>query len=89
MQSVVDELKHYLTPFYSSILQNRFMFLVVAIGEFKGAQGGGACPLPPENLAPDKFQARSFGTSRIQENVSAAGAPPGPRLGSLRRYPDP
>ena len=47
MQSVVDELKHCLTPFYSSILQNRFMFLVVAIGEFKGAQGGGACPLPP------------------------------------------
>ena len=63
------------------------MSLVVAIGEFKGPKGG--MPPPPENLAPDKFQARSFGTSRIQENVSAAGAPPGPRLGSLRRYPDP
>jgi len=42
---------------------------------------------PPPNLAPNKFQERPTGASRMQENLLAAGAPSHAQLGSLQRSP--
>ena len=39
----------------------------------------------PPNLAPNKFRERLSRPSRMQENLFAAGALPGPRCGSLQR----
>jgi len=42
--------------------------------------------MPPTNLAPNKFQERLSGASRIQENLSAAVVLPRAPLGSLQRF---
>jgi len=42
---------------------------------------------PPPNLAPNKFQERPTGASRMQENLLAAGAASHAQLGSLQRSP--
>ena len=49
----------------------------ILMGADKGA-------IPP-NLAPNKFRERLSRPSRMQENLFAAGALPGPRCGSLQR----
>ena len=49
-----------------------------SIGEFKGPRG---LFLPP-NLAPNKFQDRPSGASRMQENLLVNGAPPRSRWGN-------
>jgi len=46
------------------------------------------CYMLLPNLAPNRFQEIPFGTSRMQENVLAAGAPPQISLGSQQRSPD-
>ena len=55
-----------------------------SIGEFKGPRG---LFLPP-NLAPNKFQDRPSGASRMQENLLVNGAPPRIPLGKLQHSPD-
>ena len=46
-----------------------------------------ATPLHSPNLAPHKFQERSSGASRMQENLLAVGTPPGPRWGAYLQRP--
>jgi len=48
-----------------------------------GGQGGRAAP--PPNVAPNTFQERPSGASRMHENLVAAEAPPRTMLGSLQR----
>ena len=43
----------------------------------------------PSNYAPNKFQERPFGASRMQENFLAARAPARTPLGELTHYPSP
>jgi len=45
------------------------------VGGFKGGWGTRRpCPFP--NMAPNNFQEKSSGVSRMQENLTAAGSPP-------------
>ena len=55
-----------------------------SIGEFKGPRG--TCP--HRNLAPNKFQDRPSGASRMQEKLLVNGAPSGIPLGKLQHSPD-
>ena len=45
--------------------------------------------MPPPNLAPNKFQERSRGASRMQENLLAVGLGPAPAGGAYSAHPDP
>jgi len=49
-------------------------------------RGGARKPCPP-NLAPNKFQEWLSGASRMQENFTAAEAPPRTPLGELTALP--
>jgi len=51
-----------------------------------GFKGGARKPCPP-NLAPNKFQEWLSGASRMQENFTAAEAPPRTPLGELTALP--
>jgi len=44
---------------------------------------------PPPNLASNTFQERPSGASRIQQNILAARAPPGPRYRENTTLPQP
>jgi len=64
-----------------------FAAAAAGIGGFKG-WAKRAMP-SPSNYAPNKFQERPSGASRMQENFLAARAPARTPLGELTHYPSP
>ena len=60
-----------------------YVSVAVSIGGFKRVGARGHVP----ELGPNKFQDRSCGTSRMQKNLFATGAPPRAPLDELTAFP--